>query len=115
MEHPELGYTPTPIKVVAIDNFSPDQVAKAASDPGAYDTALIFSTKWIPRLGWLNLGQVSESADTQYFDFHRDLSPREAAAMLQGQVIWQGYRNGEWAAVIRFPRSVEARLLLPKH
>ena len=114
MEHPELGYTRTPIKVVAIDNFSPDQVAKAAADPGSYDTALVFSTKWIPRLGWLNLGQASETADTKYFDFHRDLSPREAAAMLQGQIVWQGYRNGEWAAVLRFPRAVEAQLALPR-
>jgi len=113
MEHPELGYTRTPIKVVAIDNFSPDQVQKAAAEPGAYDTALVFSTKWIPRLGWLNLGQASESTDTQYFDFHRDMSPRDAAAMLQGQIVWQGYRNGEWAAVLRFPRAVEAKLLVP--
>ncbi len=114
MEHPELGYTRKPIKIVAIDNFSADQVQKAAADPGAYDTALVFSTKWVPRLGWLNIGQVSESADTQYFDFHRDLSPDATAAMLQGQVVWRGYSNGEWAAVIRFPRSEEAQLLLPR-
>jgi len=113
MQHPELGYTPTPIKVVAIDNFSRAQVVRAATDPGAYDTALIFSTKWVPRLGWLNLGRASESSDTQFFDFHRDVSPREAAAILQGQIVWQGYRNGEWAAVLRFPRAVEAHLLNP--
>jgi len=113
MEHPELGYTRTPIKVIPIDNFAPGQIEKAAADPGAYDTALVFSTKWTPRLGWLNVGRASESTDAQYFDFHRDVSPREAAAMLQGQVVWQGYRNGEWAAVLRFPRSAEARLLIP--
>jgi hypothetical protein len=109
MQHPELGYTRTPIKTVAIDNFSAEQLQKAADDPGAYDTALIFSTKWIPRAGWLNLGRATESTDTRYFDFHRDLSGQEAAAMLHGQVVWQGYRNGEWAAVLRFPRSNEAK------
>jgi hypothetical protein len=112
MEHPELGYTTAPIKIVAIDNFSPEQVAKAGMDPGAYDTALVFSTKWIPRLGWLNLGQASESTDERFFDFHRDLSPEATAAELGGQVVWRGYRNGEWAAVIRFPRAEEANLLL---
>jgi len=115
MEHPELGYTRTPIKVVPIENFAQDQIQRAAADPGAYDTALVFSTKWVPRLGWLNVGRASESTDARYFDFHRDVSPREAAAMLQGQVVWQGYRNGEWAAVLRFPRSAEAQLLLPSH
>jgi 4-amino-4-deoxy-L-arabinose transferase-like glycosyltransferase len=110
MQHPELGYTTIPLKTVPIDNFSAAELQKAAADPGAYDTALIFSTKWVPRLGWLNLGRASESADARYFDFHRDLSPQEAAAMLHGQVVWQGYRNGEWAAILRFPRAVEARL-----
>jgi hypothetical protein len=115
MEHPDLGYTVVPIKTVAIDNFSADQLAKAAADPGAYDTAMIFSTKWTPQLSWLNLGRASESTDTRYFDFHRDLSPRDAAAMLRGQIVWQGYRNGEWAAVLRFPRAVEARMIHPAH
>ncbi len=110
MERPELGYTPAPIKVVGIENFSADQIQKAALDPKAYDTALIFSTKWIPKAGLWNLGRVRESTDTQYFDFHRDLSPEQAAATLGGQIVWRGYRNGEWAAVLRFPRSVEARL-----
>jgi hypothetical protein len=114
MQRPELGYTSTPIKTVAIENFSSDQVQKAAQDPGAYDTALVFSTKWTPKLGWLNLGHATESTDTQYFDFHRDLSPEEAAATLGGQIVWRGYRNGEWAAILRFPRSVEARLRIPQ-
>ena len=37
-----------PIKTVAIQNFAIDQMQKAAADPGAYDTAFIFSTKWEP-------------------------------------------------------------------
>jgi 4-amino-4-deoxy-L-arabinose transferase-like glycosyltransferase len=111
MEHPELGYTRVPLKTVALDNFSSAEIEKAAQDPGAYDTALLFSTKWIPRSGWLNLGRSTESADSKYFNFHRDVSPQYAAAVLHGQVVWQGYRNGEWAAVLRFPRSSEARLL----
>ena len=110
MEHPELGYTRVPLKVVTIDNFSPAEIEKAAQDPGSYDTALIFSTKWVPRAGWLHLGRRTEHTDARYFDFHRDVSPEEAAAALHGEVVWHGYRNGEWAAVLRFPRSNEARL-----
>ncbi len=112
LQHPELGYTRIPIKTTAIDNFSADQIQKAAQDPGAYDTALIFSTKWLPHNGRLNLGHANEPSDARYFDFHRDLPPDEVAAILRGKVVWQQYRNGEWAAVLRFPRSNEA-LLLP--
>ena len=77
------------------------------TDPGAYDTALVFSTKWVPP--GLNLGHPA--SDARYYDFHRDMLPGEIAAELHGDVVWQGWRNGEWAAVLRFPRAVEARLV----
>ncbi len=109
LQHPELGYTRIPIKTVALDNFSLDQIQKAADDPGAYDTALLFSTKWNPP--GVNISKGTESSDTAYFDYHHDLSPSEAAARLHGDIVWQRYRNGEWAAVLRFPRSNEARLV----
>jgi 4-amino-4-deoxy-L-arabinose transferase-like glycosyltransferase len=110
LSRPELGYTHQPIKVDAIENFSFNQIEKAATDPGGYDTALIFSTKWEPSPNRLNLGRHNESSDTRYFDFHHDLRPAEAAALLHGEVVWQSHRNGEWAAVLRFPRIVDAKL-----
>jgi len=82
----------------------------AAADPGTYDTALIFSTKWEPPANQLNLGKPSEKSNTKYFDFHHDLTPSEAAALLHGEIVWQNHRKGEWAAVLRFPRAVNASL-----
>ncbi len=111
MQHPELGYTRRPIKTVAIDNFDREQVEHAADDPGAYDTALVFSTKWTPPPGSFSLSRLTERNDARYFDFHRDLSPRQIAEQLHGDVVWQASRHGEWAAVLRFPRSLDARLL----
>ncbi len=108
LNRPELGYTNHPVKTVAIQNFAIDQIQKAAADPGSYDLALIFSTKWEPPANRVNLGKRNESADTKYFDFHRDLSPAEVATLLHGDVVWQAHRKGEWAAVIHFPRIVEA-------
>jgi hypothetical protein len=87
---------------------------KAAADPGTYDTAFIFSTKWVPSAGRVNLARASESTDTRLYDFHRDLSPTEIAYLLHGDIVWQAQRHGEWAAVLRFPRSVEATLHQPQ-
>jgi 4-amino-4-deoxy-L-arabinose transferase-like glycosyltransferase len=113
LSRPELGYTDHPIKTTAIENFAMDQIQKAAADPGSYDVALIFSTKWAPPADRINLGQRNESADAKYFDFHRDLSPSEVAGLLHGDIVWQAHRKGEWAAVIHFPRIVEATLVQP--
>jgi hypothetical protein len=113
LNRPELGYTNHPVKTVAVQNFALDQIQKAAADPASYDLALVFSTKWEPPPNRVNLGKRNESADTKYFDFHRDLSPAEVATLLHGDIVWQAHRKGEWAAVIHFPRIVEATLVQP--
>jgi hypothetical protein len=113
LSRPELGYIHHPVKTAAIQNFAIDQIQKAAADPGSYDVALIFSTKWDPPPNQINLGRRNQSADIKYFDFHRDLSPSEVANLLHGDVVWQAHRKGEWAAVIHFPRIVEAALIQP--
>jgi 4-amino-4-deoxy-L-arabinose transferase-like glycosyltransferase len=113
LSRPELGYTNHPVKTTSIQNFALDQIQQAAADPGNYDTALIFSTKWAPIGNQINLARSNESSDAKYFDFHRDLSPSEVAILLHGEVVWQQQRRGEWAAVIHFPRIVEAHFKLP--
>jgi 4-amino-4-deoxy-L-arabinose transferase-like glycosyltransferase len=116
LARPEIGYTHHSFHVTPVQNFSIGQMQKAAADPGSFDTALIFSTKWEPPAGKINLGRKNESADTRYFDFHHDLRPAEAAALLHGQVVWQASRRGEWAAVLHFPRIVDAELIpFPTH
>jgi 4-amino-4-deoxy-L-arabinose transferase-like glycosyltransferase len=111
LARPEIGYTHRAFHVTPVLNFSLQQMQKAATDPGSFDTALIFSTKWEPPAGKINLGRRNESADTRYFDFHHDLRPSEAAALLHGQIVWQASRGGEWAAVLHFSRIVDAKLM----
>jgi hypothetical protein len=114
LERPELGYTKTPIKAFAIPNFSIAEIEKAAADPGDYDTALLFSTKWAPPRGAVDLSLHNRPADTRYFDFHEDVRPAEAAAILHGELVWQAAIRGEWVAILRFPR-IENATLAPLH
>jgi 4-amino-4-deoxy-L-arabinose transferase-like glycosyltransferase len=113
LSHPELGYVRKPIANIAIDNFSLPEIQKAAAEPGDYDTALVFSTKWVPPAGAFSLTRPTESTDTRYFDFHRDLTPAEIAVQLHGEVVWESHSHGEWAAILRFPRAAEAGLREP--
>jgi hypothetical protein len=110
LERPELGYTKVPIKAFAIQNFSIEEIEHAAADPGDYDTALLFSTKWAPAPGRANIAKGNASTDTRYFDFHQDLQPDEAATLLHGKVVWKAAQHGEWVAILRFPRIVNAAL-----
>ncbi len=110
LQRPELGYTKFPIKAFSVPNFTMAEMEKAAADPGDYDTALIFSTKWAPPHGSLNIAAHNQATDTRYFDFHEDVRPSEAAAILHGQLVWQDHIRGEWVAILRFPRIVNASL-----
>ena len=117
LERPELGYTKRPIKTYAIQNFSREQMEdaarmeQAAAGPGEYDTALLFSTKWAPPPGRVNLSRHNAPADARYFDFHEDVLPAEAAAILHGDVVWQAAIRGEWVAVLRIPRVAQSSAL----
>ncbi|HWB32596.1 MAG TPA: glycosyltransferase family 39 protein [Acidobacteriaceae bacterium] len=111
LSRPELGYTKKLVKVYSVRDFTLDEMEKAAQDPGDYDTALVFSTKWVPARSLLHPGAHRPSAvDMRYFDFHQDMQPAAAAALLHGDIVWQAHRNGEWIAVLRFPRVVDAKL-----
>jgi hypothetical protein len=113
LQRPELGYTRFPIKAVALQNFSREQIDAAAAMEttahglGEYDTALLFSTKWAPPPGTVNLARGNAQADARYFDFHQDVLPDEAAVLLHGEVVWQESIRGEWVAILRFPHSDE--------
>jgi hypothetical protein len=110
LERPELGYTKFPIQAFAIQNFSIGEIMKAAADPGDYDTALLFSTKWAPPPGHVDIARGNTPSDARYFDFHEDVRPAEAARLLHGKLVWQQHIRGEWVAILRFPRIEDAAL-----
>ncbi len=110
LTRPDLGYTDHAFRVHAIENFTAPEIAKAAQEPGQFDTALVFSTQYIaPALGAYLLSHPDSRRGRKYA-VQRDLSPAEIARRLGGRVVWQDDRNGEWAAVLRFDRSYNAQL-----
>jgi hypothetical protein len=113
LQRPELGYVRTAMRTTPVENFSEEEIAKAASNPGLFDTALIFSTKYDPPPGGLNLAGGSRTNDKRFYEYHRDLLPGEVAARLGGKIVWQEDINGEWAAVLVFPRGYDVRLATP--
>lgn len=110
LSKPELGYVKKPVRTFSIDNFSLPEIQKAAAEPEQYSVAAVFSTKYDPPHLPLSLGAKSEALDEKYFGLHHDLSPREIASLLHGEVRWEAEQDGQWAAVLRFPRMGLAQL-----
>ena len=107
LTRPELGYVKQPWDVVAIDDFSAQQIDRAAREPQEYSAALVFSTKYDPSTPLVRLG--GEALDERYFGLHHDLPPERIALQLGGTMIWKRDDDGMWIALIRFNRQIEAR------
>ncbi len=107
---PYLGYVKHPMKVVAIENFTLPQVLIAAREPDRYDTAIVFTTHFVTPMFRRYLLNHPNTWRGRAFATDRDLTPVEIATTLGGQIVWQDERGGEWAAVLRFQRSEDARL-----
>jgi hypothetical protein len=103
---PELGYVKQPWDVVAIDDFTPDQIQRAAQQESAYSAALVFSTKYDPPTPWYVFG--GEALDERYFGLHHDVPPEKIANELGGTLVWRRDEMQMWVALLRFEHPVEA-------
>jgi hypothetical protein len=113
LSKPELGYVLKPVPVVKIENFSLEEIQKAAQLTDPYSVAFPFSTKYDPPNLPFSLGPRSEALDTRFFDFHHDMTPMAIAHLLGGEIVWENERNGQWAAVLHFERPQLAKLAAP--
>jgi 4-amino-4-deoxy-L-arabinose transferase-like glycosyltransferase len=108
LTRPELGYTRYPFKIFEIENFTRPEVEKAAQDPGRFDTALVFTTRYTDPALRARFQQHPELSRARQYQKERDLSPAEIASMLHGRIVWQDEKGGEWAAVLQFNRRYQA-------
>ena len=110
LSRPELGYLKQPYDVYRLEDFTAEQIARAAVEPEKYTAALVFSTKYDPPWPQLSLGRKSEAMDERFFGLHHDLSPEEIARELGGTLVWKGVDQGQWVGLIRFDRVLNAAL-----
>ena len=104
---PEIGYIGKPMRIVQIENFTQEQLVSAAGVNPEFDVALVFSTKYeVHSLldGW----QKWQEWKARYFDFHRDMPPEIAAALLGGRLVYVERLRGQWIAIIVIERIEKA-------
>jgi len=115
LTRPELGYVKKAYEVYALEDFTAAQIARAATEPGKYSAALVFSTKYDPPSLPMSLGPRSEALDEQYFGLHHDLRPDVIADKLGGHLVWEREDHEMWIGLIRFDRQFEAAAHAPGH
>ena len=105
LSRPWLGYVTRPVQVVRIEDFSLDEVLSAAEFRSHFEVALVFSTKYEPRLSLLERWPKWNELKRRFFGYHRDLPPEAVARILGGRVVFSEERKGQWIAVIEMEQE----------
>ena len=110
LTQPYLGYVKHPAQVVRIENFSDFEMLRASHATDRFDLLLLFSTKWEPPRPLLSSLPFGRALHERFFDYHEDMDPQRAAALLGGRILDYQNRNNEWIAIIAVERVENARL-----
>jgi hypothetical protein len=110
LNRPFLGYVRNPLTVVRVENFTAEEMLRAAAQTEGFDVVVAFSTKYEPPRGFFQHIPGWTRVQSRYFDFHQDLPAAAIARMLGGCIVWQDATPGEWIAVIEIDKIRDARL-----
>lgn len=92
-----LGYVSKPLPIIAVQNFTAEEVLKARAMRSKYQVAFLFSTKY-NQPTWL--GSRLDALTRRYFDYHTDLPPEVIANLLGGKIVFLERKKAEWVAVL---------------
>ena len=109
MTRPFLGYVKQPMDVIRVDNFSQAEMERVARATGQFDFVFLFTTKWEPPRPLLQSLAFGEALQKRFFDYHEDMAPDRAAAMMGGRIMRYQNRDNEWVAIIAIERVEDAR------
>jgi len=100
LTRPFLGYVKDPMEVIRVENFSEFEMFRASRASDQFDVVFLFSTKWEPPHPLLATLPFGRALHQRFFDYHEDITPQRAAALLGGRVLSYQNRNNEWVAII---------------
>ena len=109
MTRPFLGYVKQPLDVIRVENFSEAEMERVARATGEFDIVFLFTTKWEPPRPLLQSLAFGEALQKRFFDYHEDMTPDRAAAMLGGRILQYENRNNEWVSIVAIERVENAR------
>ena len=114
LTRPYLGYVRQPSNVIRIENFSDIEMLRASRATDQFDVVFLFSTKWEPPHPLLSSLLFGRALHERFFDYHEDIDPQRAAALLGGRILDYQNRNNEWMAILVIERVENASRPQPK-
>jgi len=98
LTRPYLGYVHQPFQVLAVHDFSVEEMFKARQMRSQYQVAYLFSTKY--EAAPLFRSSIWEKLNRRFFDYHRDVPPDLAEEFLHARIVFVARSRAEWVAVL---------------
>jgi hypothetical protein len=108
---PYLGYVSSPFQVVSVPDFTLEQVMHARAVRGHYQVAYLFSTKY--EAGAWFRSELWERLNRRFFDYHQDIPPEIAAALLGGRIVFLARKKAEWVAIVEIDPAAQRAAYRP--
>ena len=96
---PDLGYVGAPLRVTAIDDFTPADFHNLK--PGSFDLIYLYSRKWEPPGNWIARSQWARQIEGRYFDYTPQVSAEEIERRFRLKLLARWDRRGQWAAIFQ--------------
>ena len=94
---PFLGYVGRPLRIVAIDGFTPSDFEQVA--PDSFDLLYLYSRKWEPANNWLSRFPFLAMLQQRYFDHAPQADAGVLVARYRLTLMAEYERRGQWVRI----------------
>jgi 4-amino-4-deoxy-L-arabinose transferase-like glycosyltransferase len=93
---PLLGYVRSPLLVVPVQGFAPQECAAV---PQSFDLLYLYSRKWEPPRNWVEHFPGWLRVQGRYFDYHPQIEQHVLIARYHLRLLAQMERRGQWVRI----------------
>ncbi len=94
---PFVGYVTRPLRVVAIDDFTPADFERM--DTGSFDVLYLYSRKWQPNFDLLRYLPVASRLEQRYFDYAQPANEDLLVRHYHLRLLTSFERRGQWVRI----------------
>jgi 4-amino-4-deoxy-L-arabinose transferase-like glycosyltransferase len=97
LTRPFLGYVRNPVRVAAVQGFSPQEFANVPSE--SFDLLYLYSRRWEPPGNWVARFPGWLRLQGRYFDYHPQVAEQTLVARYHLRLLAEMERRGQWVRV----------------
>jgi hypothetical protein len=99
LTNPFLGYVRSPLRVVAVSGFAPQELAGVA--PNSFDLLCLYSRRWEPPGNWVERFPAWLRVQGRYFDYQPQTAAQAIVTRYHLSLVAAFERRGQWVQIYR--------------